>query len=81
MDERMFSEREVRQLLWLIGYLLPLNLLGRVYDRLDKFIRAGEHSEIAPLMRVARGTWQNAGDYGVGSDDDQNCDPPSGSIW
>lgn len=81
MDDRMFSEREVRQLLWLIGYLLPLNRLGDCYDRLGKYIRAGEHSEIAPLMRIARGTWQNAGAYGVGNEADQDCDTPSGSIW
>jgi hypothetical protein len=35
MEERTFTETELRRLLWIIGYVMPLDWLGRTYNELS----------------------------------------------
>lgn len=81
MEERTFTETEVRRLLYVIGLLTPLGVLGDIYDTLDDVIKTGHTKSIESLIRIARGTWCNAGPYGVGSPDDENCDTPKRPLW
>ncbi len=81
VPERTFTEQEVRQLLWLIGSLIPLNTLGDIYDRLEQWVKTDYAPDVTPLMRLARGTWNNAGAYGVGGPNDAACDLPKRDIW
>lgn len=80
-QERTFAETEVRQLIYVIGLHLPLNKLGDLYDKFDDLIENGRNPSITPLMRIARGTWADAGSYGVGGPDDENCDRPTQPLW
>jgi hypothetical protein len=76
MEERTFTETELRRLLWIIGYVTPLNCLGKTYDQLSALLhdRAMEFAADAPLIRIARGVWCDTGSYGVGSLHDPDCD-------
>jgi len=80
-EERTFTETQVRRLLYVIGMHIPLNALGSCYDRLNDVITAGHTKSIEDLMKIARGTWCDAGPYAVGSKDDPNCDLPRGPLW
>jgi hypothetical protein len=76
MEERTFTETELRRLLWIIGYVMPLDWLGRTYNELSVLLhdRAMDFATDAPLIRIARGVWCDAGSYGVGSLHDEDCD-------
>ncbi len=76
MSERTFTEKELRRLLWIIGYVTPLNMLGRTYDNLESLIndREMDFKSDIPLIEIARGVWCDAGSYGVGTPDDPHCD-------
>jgi hypothetical protein len=79
---RMFNEEQVRQLLWIIGLHTNLTALAQASQALNGEIDGGEYGpQLDELMKIARGTWVNAGPYGVGSEDDANLDIAVRAIW
>lgn len=68
---RLFKELRVRQLLWTIGWVTPLNTLGMVYDYLSNLW--DEYPNISDLFAVARGEWNNSS-YSTGYMDDPHVE-------
>jgi hypothetical protein len=76
MEERTFTETELRRLLWIIGYVTPLDCLAHTYNLLAVLLYDPQRDFAADahLIRIARGVWCDANSYGVGSLHDVDCD-------
>lgn len=80
-EERVFSETQVRQLLYVIGLHTPIAALEHCFETLEAVILAGYTDQVAELLMIARGTWHDAGPYSVGGPDASNMDLPTRDIW